>query len=91
MAAFFPIHLMIAGKFVLVAIERGEMSKYGPRILVPIFCIVFVLQILNTFGIGFETSYAIYFLGLVLFLVVAFVNFVFLLIEIWKPHQEGDA
>ena len=91
MAVFFPLHIAIAGKYVIAAIERGELSKYGPRILLPLFVIVFIIQVMNAFEVGFERTYAAYFLGLILFLILAFVNFVILLLEIWKPSLEVDA
>ncbi|MFT7244211.1 MAG: hypothetical protein ACI82A_001561 [Candidatus Azotimanducaceae bacterium] len=91
MVVFFPLHVAFAGKYVLAAVERGELSKYGPRVIVPLFLTVFVIQVLNVFEIYFERSYAAYFLGLILFLMLAFVNFILLLVEIWKPAPEVDA
>lgn len=91
MAAFFPLHLAVAGKYVLAAVDRGELSKSGPKILIPLFGIVFAIQVMNALSIGFEKTYAAYFLGLMLFLTLAFVNFVILLLEVWKPSVGSDA
>jgi hypothetical protein len=48
------------------------------------------IQVANTSEIFVETSYAAYFLSLILFLLLAFVNFVLLLVEVWTPSPEVD-
>lgn len=48
------------------------------------------IQVANTSEIFVETSYAANFLSLILFLLLAFVNFVLLLVEVWTPSPEVD-
>jgi hypothetical protein len=87
-ASFIPVHLLIVSRFILHAIEMGEFNRHAVKFVFPLFIAIFVIQVLNASGIFFEQSYAAYFLGLVFFLLLAFVNFTFLLMEIWQPATE---
>ena len=88
MAVFFIMHIFIVGRrHILPAVARGEYMKQAPYIFGPILFVTGIVQLLNTFGIFFERSYAAYFLGLVLFLVMASVSFVGLLIDIWATDD----
>jgi hypothetical protein len=42
---------------------------------------------LNALGVGFHRSYAAYFNGLLLFLLLAAVNFVLLLAAVWSAND----
>jgi hypothetical protein len=42
---------------------------------------------MNAVGIGFQHSYAAYYLGLLLFLIIAATNFVILLSRIWEIRE----
>ena len=84
LALFLVAHVLIAGRFVMAAVARGELSKYSPRVFIPTFTVVFTIQILNAMNVFFDRSFAAFSLGLLLFLLMASVNFVFLLVGVWS-------
>jgi len=84
MAIFIPCHmLVVGGKFIMPAVRRGEFGGTGPLIIVPLFCVIFAIQATNALGYGFDHSFAAYFLGLASFILMAFSNFMALLIQFW--------
>jgi len=47
--------------------------------------------VLNALGIIFDRTYAAFFLGIFLFLLIAFANFVLLLNQLWVAADEADS
>jgi hypothetical protein len=90
MALFIPVHLATVGRMlILPAVESGEMKAAWPRLFLPLFFIVFLVQGLNTIGVFFEQTYAAYFLGLTFFILLVFTNFGSLLAQIWAEEREN--
>lgn len=91
MAVFIPLHLVFVGRrYIQPAAERGEFDARGPKVMVPLFAVVFLVQVSNAVGIGFQQSYAAYFLGLVFFIILVFANFASVLRQIWLEDDEAQ-
>lgn len=58
-------------------------------VVAPLFAVTFIIQVMNAAGVVFDRTYAAFFLGLVLFLLIAFGNFVLLLNHLWLAG-DGD-
>jgi hypothetical protein len=90
MATFVPVHLLTVGRWLIVpAMQRGELNPWGPRIVVPLFLALFTIQGLNAIGVGFNQTFAAYFLGLAFFILMVFFNFASLLAQIWITDDQG--
>jgi hypothetical protein len=83
MAAFIVVHLLIITRVLRPIVKRGEWPRSARLTALLLFASVFLVQFLNAIGVGFTQSYQAYFLGLLLFLAIASVNFVALMRAIW--------
>lgn len=84
MAIFIVAHLLLMGRVMNPIVKRGEWPRSAILFVMPLFGTVFLIQSLNAIGIGFTQSYEAYFLGLLLFLLLASINFVALMRTLWS-------
>jgi hypothetical protein len=91
MATFIVVHLMSMRAVLRSGFARGQLPRFGPLVVTPLFSVVFVVQVLNALAVGFERTYAAYFLGLVLFLGIALTNFALLVTKFWESSAEPEA
>jgi hypothetical protein len=90
-AVFLILHGILIRKHVAEAIARSQLSIKSPLIIVPLFAVTIVIQVLNALGIVFDRTYAAFFLGIFLFLLIAFGNFVLLLNQLWLAGNEDES
>ena len=91
MAAFIGVHMVGTGAVLRRGFARGQLPRLGPFIVGPLLVAVLIVQCLNAISIGFNRTYAAYFLGLVLFLGIALTNFALLVTKFWESSAEPDA
>lgn len=90
MAGFIVVHLMGVGTILRRGFAKGQLPRLGPRVMAPLFGVLLVVQFLNAIAIGFERTYAAYFLGLVLFLGIALTNFALLVTKFWESSAAAE-
>ena len=90
-AVFLVLHVVFVRKHVTEAIARSQFSVISPLIVAPLFAATIIIQVLNALGIIFDRTYAAFFLGIFLFLLIAFANFVLLLNQLWVAADEADS
>ena len=88
-AGFIVAHLVAIGAVIKSGFAKGQLPRWGPRIMGPLFVVVLAVQFLNATAVVFHRSYAAYFLGLVLFLTVALANFALLVTKFWESNVTG--
>lgn len=93
LALFIVVHLWVVytrvRPMVSDTLTRNRSTRWAPRIVLPLFVVVLAIQTLNALGLGFDRSYAGCFLGLLLFLFLAALNFIGLMQALW-PGAEAD-
>lgn len=89
MAAFLVLHVMGVRAVLRSGFAKGQLPRFGPALMGPLFAVLFVVQGLNALSFGFDRSYAAYFLGLVLFLGVAMTNFALLVTKFWESSADS--
>lgn len=82
MAIFIVAHVVVAGRYIMPLTLAGAWPRAYSRTVVPVFGLTALILVLNALGIGFERSFAAYFIGIMLFVVLACLNFVTLMYTI---------
>jgi hypothetical protein len=84
-AVFMIVHLSLVARHVGPAIQAaGGIFLWGPRIVPALIGTVTIIQILNATGVYFHQDYPAYFITLVWFLLVASINLIMLLAQVWS-------
>jgi hypothetical protein len=84
MAIFIVVHMIVGGRWSTNSVAPEEWPRWEPRVATGLFVNVAVIHTLNALGLGFSSSYAAYFNGLLLFLFIAAINFVALMATLWS-------
>jgi len=82
---FMAVHLLLVARHVGPAIQAvGGIFLWGPRIVPALIGVVSLIQILNATGVYFHQDYPAYFIALVWFLLLASINLIMLLAQLWS-------
>ena len=87
MAVFVVVHMILGGRWSTRGLPAEAWPRWEPRIAVLMFALVALNQTLNALGLGFGRSYAAFFNGLLLFLLIAATNFVALMAALWSDDD----
>ena len=87
MAVFIVVHMIVGGRWSTGSVPPEDWPRWEPWVATGLFVIVALIHTLNALGVAFESSYAAYFNGLLLFLLIAAVNFVALMAALWSSND----
>ena len=87
MAVFIVVHMIVGGRWSTREVAPGVWPRWEPLFAVLLFALVALNQTLNALGLGFGRSYAAFFNGLLLFLLIAATNFVALMAALWSDDD----
>jgi hypothetical protein len=89
MAGFIVLHMTVGARWSTRGLAPGDWPRWEPRLATLFFAVVALNQALNALGVGFDRSYAAFFNGLLLFLLIATANFVALMAALWSNDDSG--
>ena len=84
MIVFIVIHMIVGGRWSSRIVAPGTWPRWEPRVAIAGFVLIAAIHAANVLGLWGEPAFRSYFVGLLMFLLIAAFNFVALLAALWS-------